>query len=91
MNIQDHHSSSATKKVRKVDIRYAMRTFLIFEYTFGTHLSQKVHISSIMDNYYRYKHENRLGCRLLAIRHIQLGKTSTLITNLMQHRNLINL
>ena len=31
---------SATKKVRKVDIRYAMRSFLIFEYTFGTHLSQ---------------------------------------------------
>ena len=36
--------SSATKKVRKVDIRYALRTFQIFWYTFGTHLTQKVDI-----------------------------------------------
>ena len=35
---------SATKKVRKVDIRYALRTFQIFWYTFGTHLTQKVDI-----------------------------------------------
>ena len=68
-------SISATKKVRKVDIRYAMRTFLIFEYTFGTHLSQKVHISSTMDNYYGYEHEIRLDYRLLEISHVQLGET----------------
>ena len=35
---------SATKKVRKVDIRYALRTFQIFWYTFGMHLTQKVDI-----------------------------------------------
>ena len=35
---------SATKKVRKVDIRYALCTFQIFWYTFGTHLTQKVDI-----------------------------------------------
>ena len=67
--------ASVTKKVRKVDIGYAMRTFLIFEYTFGTHLSQKVHISSTMDNYYGYEHEIRLYYRLLEISHVQLGET----------------
>ena len=70
------------QKVRKVDIRYAMRTFLILQYTFGTHLSLKVHIFSTTDNYHRYKHEIRFDCRLLATRHIQLGETSALITDL---------
>ena len=38
-----------------------MPTFLIFEYTFGTHLRQKVHILSTMENSYRYKHEIRFN------------------------------
>ena len=41
---------SATKKVRKVDIRSALRTFQIFRYAFGTHLTQKVHILFVSDS-----------------------------------------
>ena len=42
--------ASATKKVRKVDIRSALRTFQIFRYAFGTHLTQKVHILFVSDS-----------------------------------------
>ena len=71
--------TSDTKKVYKVDIGYSMRTFLIFEYTFGTQLCQKVHIFSNMDNNYGNKHEIRFNFRLFAIRHIQFGEISALI------------